>query len=335
VSALGGTTYATGLTGTSTVIPNSRFTSYGSYPIQVVAIAGTTYSVSAGATLRFTPAPPDDIMVNYLSTQGCQLSWAPDPFSNKLSYSITELTGATFSIVQGPTFNSASGLWLAGVSFGSAQVYDFFISGGTTGTTGPTSEIVVYVPPATQPSSILYRTPGTYTVTIPRGFSGFQAQLVGGGGGGGAYESGGGGAGAFAVGLTLALVGTTFQLLVGDGGSGARFVNDRDQNHYGNAGETSSIAGIVATGGGGGKSGYIYEVIPGIDGVIFGTGGPGGTYNVSVGQVGGGGGEGRGGGGGSVFNPLGGTYGYGGQGRQGRNDGLKGNNGCAVITFVP
>jgi hypothetical protein len=248
VSALGGTTYATGLTGTSTVIPNSSFTSYGSYPIQVVAIAGTTYSVSAGATLRYTPAPPDDIVVNYLSTQGCQLSWAPDPFSNTVSYSIRELTGARFSVVQGPTFNSDSGLWFAGVSFGSAQVYDFFISGSTAGITGSTSEIVVYVPPITEPVSNFYGR-GTYTVTVPRGFSGFEAQLVGGGGGGGGFHRLAGAAGGFCLGSISAQAGATFALVVGAGGSQS---GGSYNLSAGGVGGTSSISTLIALGGNGG-----------------------------------------------------------------------------------
>jgi hypothetical protein len=248
VSALGGTTYATGLIGTSTVIPNSSFTSYGSYPIKVVAIAGTTYSVSAGATLGVTLAPPDDIVVNYLSTQGCQLSWVAPAINTGVSYSISELTGATFSIVQGPTFESASGLWLAGVSFGSAQVYDFFISGSMSGITGPTSEIVVYVAPHKNYESKFYRNPGTYTVTVPPRYSGFQVELVG-GGGGGSWGGAGGGAGGFCLGSISAQPGATFALVVGAGGTGGILIGEN--NTAGSAGGTSSIANFIAGGGDG------------------------------------------------------------------------------------
>jgi hypothetical protein len=332
VSALGGTTYATGLTGTSTVIPNSRFTSYGSYPIQVVATAGTTYSVSAGATLRYTPAPPNYILVNYLSSQGCQLSWAPPAINTGISYSITESAGATFSVVQGPTFQSASGLWLAGVSFGSAQVYDFFISGSTAGITGPTSEIVVYVPPPTNyvapPTNYLSRfyNPGTYTVTVPVGFSGFEAQLVGGGGGGGIFYGSGGGAGGFCLGTVSAQAGATFALVVGAGGTGGQ-----EGYGVGRAGGTTSISTLKGGRGYGAKgSGF------------GGTGGlgEGGTINIAGGTGGAAVDIRDNGVGAPGILILGQTYGGGGgwdntAGVDRVNKGNTGGNGCALITFFP
>jgi hypothetical protein len=331
VSVLDGTTYATGLTGTSTVIPNSRFTSYGSYPIEVVAIAGTTYSVSAGATLRYTSPPPDDIMVNYLSPQGCQLSWAPPAINTGVSYSISELAGATFSLVQGPTFQSATGLWLAGVSFGSAQVYDFFISGSAAGITGPTSEIVVYAPSPTSyvPSDTEYRTyfynRGTYTITIPPRSSGFQAQLVGGGGGGGSYGDNGS-AGGFCLGTVSAQAGATFRLVVGAGGTGGLWDTGNPALDIGNAGGISSIS-ILSAGGGARSDGG------------GGGGGSGGSVNIrgSAGQnktpdLG--------------YRILGRSYGDGGKGGTltpdpedpdtfTGADGDPGKDGCAVITFLP
>ena len=320
VSALGGTTYATGLTVTSTVIPNSRFTSYGSYPIQVVATAGTTYSVSAGATLRYTSPPPDDIMINYLSTQGCQLSWPPPAINTGITYSIRESAGATFSVVQGPTFQSASGLWLAGVSFGSAQVYDFFISGVADGFTGPTSEIVVYVPPATKPSSILYTTPRTYTVTVPVGFSGFQAQLVGGGGGGRGMGSFSGGGGGFCLGKILANAGATFALVVGAGGTAGE--GGFHGSPPGSDGGRSSISTLIANGGiagnnrgvGGTASGGIVNLTGGDGTDVWNVDGDGGTGHVILNQS-----AGRGGNTSPHFS----------------EGGTRGENGCAVITFFP
>jgi hypothetical protein len=209
-------------------------------------------------------------------------------------------------------------------------VYDFFISGIAGGFTG-TSEIVVYVPPTTQPVSKFYN-PGTYTVTVPVGFSGFQAQLVGGGGGGcpgGQIMPYGsntllnvvgapGGGSAYVVGSTSAPAGTTFTLVVGAGGAGQ------------SSGANTTMIGMVAGGGGRGGPGSLpYE---------GGQGGiaTGGSLSVNgfAGQ------DGRDGGkrGACGYYFLNQGYGLGGQAGNnygGPPNGGNGNNGCAVITFFP
>jgi hypothetical protein len=323
ISLPAGVTYASGITGTTRIIPSSAFPSYSQYPLQVIARAGSTFSTSAGATLRFTPPPPDDILVNYLSTRGCQLTWAPPPINTGVSYSISELSGSTFSVVQGPAFDEQTGLWIAGVTFGSAQVYDFFISGVNAGITGTTSEIVVYVPTVTEPVVKFYGTPGTYSVKIPLGFSRLQAQLVGGGGGGGSSPrdyvlGGGGGAGGMVI-TPVILITTTVELLVGRGG----FAN-------GGNGNDSSIINFVARGGDGGGAGNTNQSYS------IGSPGLGGGFTGFIGKTGNNGEAITPGIGYNIADRM---YGYGGEG--GGNDaagsapssGNPGLGGYALITF--
>lgn len=113
-----------------------------------------------------------------------------------------------------------------------------------------------------------YRTPGTYTITVPSGTGwssiSLRATLLGGGGGGGTGSTwapaggelnktgagGGGGAGALVM-VTLhnLIPGNTYTLTVGAAGAGA---HDYLNNGY-NGGATS-IGGYVASGGTGGRS---------------------------------------------------------------------------------
>lgn len=184
-----------------------------------------------------------------------------------------------------------------------------------------------------------YSTPGTYTVTVPTG-TGWSAvnmrfviQGAGGGGGSGTasanqqsgWSGGGGGAGA-SITVTLANVspGSTYTLVVGNGGSGAP-VNSWGASSGGNGGSTS-LAGYYANGGGGGTGGDPYAPnggtgpfggpsygVRGVGGSLGGQNGnadavgnfvPGGTGGSSAYGAGGGsdspGGVGAGGGGGST-----------------------------------
>jgi hypothetical protein len=256
ISLPAGVTYASDIEDIEFAIPGASFASYSQYPLQVIARAGPTFSTSAGATLRFTPPPPDEILVNYLSKRGCQLTWNPSSINTGLSYSISELTDADFSVVQGPTFDVQTGLWIAGVTFGTSDTYDFFVSGLGAGATGLSSEIVVNVPTDPKPVVDVYYQ--SQIITIPPGYVAMQAQLVGGGGGGALYGGGGGGGG-YAAGFTYVSSGSTFAVEIGRGGrSGAGTSID------GEPGEASSVAGITAYGGLGGLSGS--------------SGGSGGSY---------------------------------------------------------
>jgi len=322
----------TGLAGTSVSL---NLDQYGPYAALVTAYAGDTFTSSLGVTFDFIPPAPEYVEATYLTPQYCQLIWNPPPVGNDtISYEITEIAGNTFRAIQ-PMFDSGSNSWSAGISFGEATSYNFFVKGSANGLTGQSADAIVNVPTTTQIINQLYDTPGTYTLTMPFGFSGVQAQLVGaggGGGGGGGIVGSGGGGGAGAVALTRLspTAGTTFALIVGAGGIGSVFDG-------GDAGGSSSLNDIIAGGGGGGGRGQ-----NGDSGSYSGVGGAGGTY--SDGQIGKDGARGdngatptiSGGIGGAGHIILGVTYGGGGIGGAGfYGSGANGRGGCVLLTFFP
>jgi len=326
---------STGLTGTTV---NVAYPSFGLYTPTVIAYAGNTFSSSSAAPIVIAPPAPTSLQSEFVTTQGCQLSWAPPaPVIGTLSYAIT--SASTFTTVLGPTFDAGSNLWLAGVSFGQAKTYDFLVKRIQNGATGPASSILVTKPRTTRLISKFYTTPGTYTITIPYGFSGFQAQLVGGGGGGasnlaqGVY-GGGGGAGGFAAASYSSLSGSTFTLVVGSGGGGGGNSSGSvpgDPQGTGFWGDNSILNQTIAYAGRGGR------------GVGSLRGGDGGGFSGA--EFGLTGGNGQSGAvlsfetptpqaiGASGPNALGGTYGAG--GNSAVSNGKDGQAGCALITFFP
>ncbi len=114
------------------------------------------------------------------------------------------------------------------------------------------------------PGSIVYDTPGTYTFTVPRGYTEVTVCMVGGGGSGSTCDEGGcnstGGAGGGYAGEeysdTVSVTpGEEITVVVGAGGDGVRPNNDHFV--YGKAGGDSSFGTITASGGArGGPSGY-------------------------------------------------------------------------------
>ena len=130
----------------------------------------------------------------------------------------------------------------------------------------------------------IYRCSGTFSppaMVDDLELSGVMLFLVAGGGGGGMGESaGGGGAGSMFESNNIELeVGTTYQVIVGQGGIGANNINSQGGN-----GSPSSFIGFTTIGGGGGGSSSVTESIR-----IGRDGGSGGGGAANADHIGGGG----------------------------------------------
>jgi len=120
----------------------------------------------------------------------------------------------------------------------------------------------------------IFDQPGQSTISFSTG--GYVDVLIVGGGGGGGYgHGGGGGGGAVIVGENYPVGQGTYTIIVGNGGAG----NSSDTNRT--PGESSSIFGVTATGGGDGGN------EDGISAGANGANGGGGTYkSVGIGGSG-------------------------------------------------
>lgn len=131
----------------------------------------------------------------------------------------------------------------------------------------------------------VYRTPGTFTFTVPPHVTQLRISLWGGGGGGAGVatytnQASGGGGGGFAFGVYTVLPLTVYSMTIGAGGSGGAAGNTTGQN-----GGTSSFDTLIsATGGQPGGPG----TATGGAGPGYGGSGLGGSLNLI-------GGKGRGG----------------------------------------
>lgn len=127
----------------------------------------------------------------------------------------------------------------------------------------------------------------------------------GGGGGGGAYDTGsagGGGAGLVLIGDLSVIPGNTYNIKVGDGGTGGYITNS------GSDGTLSYFDTIIANGGGGGRQSRDANGYAGLggaqaNGLTVPTGGNGAGNNVN-GDNGGGGGGNTSAGDGPTFSPA-------------------------------
>lgn len=127
-------------------------------------------------------------------------------------------------------------------------------------------------------TKVEYRTPGTYTITIPADALTAKVTVAGGGGGGGGgylkhhnmhvgcenYTGGTGGRGALLT-QTSAVTAGTYSVIVGAGGAGGGA-----GGNSGNTGGTSSVFSISAQGGTGGGNNLAH-------GTSYGNGGVGGA----------------------------------------------------------
>jgi hypothetical protein len=161
-----------------------------------------------------------------------------------------------------------------------------------------------------------FTTVGSTTWTAPAGVTSVDYLVVGGGGGGGgAYDVGGGGGGGGGLALTgtrSVIPGTTYNVTVGDGGTGGTGTGNGGGDTPGNNGSSSTFDTIVATGGGGGGGSLDYTGAGGAIGnagtLTAPTGGKGGRLNLPTTRAGGGGG-GMGNAGSSSPSPSGDNYG--------------------------
>lgn len=186
------------------------------------------------------------------------------------------------------------------------------------------------------PGEAVFTTPGTYSWTCPANVTKVCAVAVGGGGGGGSallshtYCAGGGSGGGLGYCNSITVVpGTSYSVVVGDGGLGGTHVGDTSAT-AGSSGQNSTftVGAIVVTGRGGnsGAAGSTTSNSNGGAAVSFsgsgvtgGFGGSGGSGGSSGGGGGGGGGNwagatGTGGNGGNNTGATGGTAQYGGGG---------------------
>ncbi len=201
-------------------------------------------------------------------------------------------------------------------------------------------------------SSVVYATQvfsrGTYTISVPAGFTSLRITCIGGGGGGGGGSditrtgaAGGGGAGQDITAVFNGLIaGTTYTLVVGNYGAGSTLYVDYpfapsyggNTNSTGANGESTGIAGLITASGGIGGGGPFTGAGKGIGGSIGGstapsssTGGKGGSSPYGVG--------GNGGVGTSGASASGFGSGGGGGGGGGRGIGGNGSPGKAIIEF--
>ena len=125
-----------------------------------------------------------------------------------------------------------------------------------------------------QYNKVEYRTPGTFTFTVPANITTLRIEVAGAGGGSGYpslagnYGAGGKGEGIVETVSVNAL--QTYEIIVGAGGSTISY----PANAYADSGGSSSAFGITARGGGGGHAGGgNYS-----SGVSYEGGAPGGGY---------------------------------------------------------
>jgi hypothetical protein len=145
-----------------------------------------------------------------------------------------------------------------------------------------------------------FDTIGTYTWVAPPYVTSIEYLVVGGGGGGGGAHdtgaAGGGGGGLALLGSTSVSPGTTYTIVVGNGGTGGQGNPGVPRETSGNAGESSSFDSLIALGGGGGYSSRVANGFPGLggtaaNGLIAPSGGNGAGNNVGGEDGGGGGGN--------------------------------------------
>lgn len=125
-------------------------------------------------------------------------------------------------------------------------------STGQTAFTGNSSSITGTI---TGTRYVVERFLSSSTWTVPQGVSAIDLLVVGGGGGGKSRHGGGGGAGGFAVATNYAVTpGTTYSVVIGQGGAGGNAASLPGSNGTPSSFTTSGV-GITANGGGGGATG--------------------------------------------------------------------------------
>jgi len=187
----------------------------------------------------------------------------------------------------------------------------------------PDSQPYKNAPPSSSTVITSFTTVGSTTWTVPTNVTSVEYLVVGGGGGsGGAFDNsggGGGGGGMVLTGTITVVPGTTYDVVVGDGGAGGTSIRSPASETNGSSGGNSVFgiinAYITAYGGGGGNASRQY----------LGTGSSVSGTSASTGGSGGGGGKGGKGGGGNTSNGNNGVSTTGGNGGNGISISISGN----------
>jgi hypothetical protein len=184
-------------------------------------------------------------------------------------------------------------------------------------------------PPAPVLTTVSFTTVGTTTWQAPAGTVTIDYLIVGGGGGsGGGYDTGGGGGGGggmVLIGTYSVVPGTTYNVIVGDGGAGGITNRGIPTETNGDPGDQSSFDTFIALGGAGGYASRLPS------GGNNSAGGPGAINPNTAsegGRGGGSAGDGNGaggGGGGSSGNGANGVANVGGNGGAGTASSISGS----------
>jgi hypothetical protein len=281
-----------------------------SYPIQIIAVNSAGDGVPSDS-VSATPASVPPAPTSLIATSGNgQLSIAFTQTSNGGS----AITNYQYSVNGGSFISSGvtvSPVIIMGLSNGISYSIQLKAVNGV-GESLPSSTVTAI------PGIVQFTTVGSNTWIAPDGVTSIEYLIVGGGGGsGGGYDNGaggGGGGGMVLSGTTSVTPGTTYTVVVGDGGAAGTSNRTALPEINGSLGLNSSFDTIVALGGGGG---YGSRQPP--EGGNTGAGGSAASNPSTASDGGRGGGAlgGGGGGGGSVgngTNKIGAQGGFGGTG---------------------
>jgi surface protein len=306
---------------TSSPIVVTGLTNGVSYPVAVRAIniigTGPSSNVISGTPTAAAPSAPT--LVSLTPTNGNLI----------LNFTLGSDGGSAITDVEYSTDNGAT--WTSS----GTTTSPFAVTGLTNGVSYPVAVRAINVIGTSPSSNVISGTPnpdietysvvGTTTWTAPAGVTSVEYLVVAGGGGSGATHdggaAGGGGGGMVLTGTKIVIPGTTYTIIVGDGGAGGvGLPSPSTRETDGSPGNNSSFVDIIGLGGSGGLRSRA------------GGNGAGGASasNPSTASIGGNGGSfsnGGGGGGGSNGNGANGTTGVprtGGSGGTGTSSSLSG-----------
>jgi hypothetical protein len=297
-----------------------------SYPIQIIAVNSAGEGVPSDS-VSATPASVPPAPTSLIATSGNgQLSIAFTQTSNGGS----AITNYQYSVNGGSFISSGvtvSPVIIMGLSNGISYSIRLQAVNGV-GESLPSSTVTA------TPGIVQFTTVGSNTWTAPDGVTSIEYLIVGGGGGSGCgYDTGaggGGGGGMVRSGTTSVTSGTTYTVVVGDGGAGGIFtrnvppVSPTETN--GSPGLNSSFDTIVSLGGSGG---YASRLPLGENNSSGGTAAVNPSTASEGGHGGGSAGDGNGsggGGGGSVGNGGNGISNAGGVGGSGTSSSMSGSS---------
>jgi len=250
------------------------------------------------------------------------------------------ITDIEYSTNNGTTWSSSnkttSPVVIIGLTNGTS--YQVVVRAKNAVGTGPSSNALSGTP---NPVIATYSAVQTTTWVAPAGVTTVEYLVVGGGGGsGGGYDTGGGGGGGGGMVLTGTLSvtpGTSYNVIVGDGGIGGLGSTSTTPRETNGSGGDSSVFGSVSALGGG--VGYCSRsaINPGggsaggvkVSGGIASTGGNGGGNTLDLNAAGGGGGGNASNGTNGVPGGTGGIVGIGGDGGAGVSNSISG----ASVTY--